>query len=66
MPSFYVAPDDVQGQTLQLVGEEAHHAIRVAHYRVGDSICAIDGRGVWHRAVIERIERGEVVGHGGQ
>lgn len=62
MPSFYVSPEDVTEDSIRIVGDEANHAIRVAHHRVGDTICAIDGLGGWYRVTVTGTNGGELSG----
>ena len=58
MPSFYVDPEAVHGESLILEGEEAHH-LRVRRYRTGDTIDVIDGAGTFFGARIESLEKDE-------
>lgn len=48
------APVDAQ---FMLSGEQAHHAINVMRYRVGDQIVIFDGQGTEHDAEIESLTK---------
>lgn len=61
-PSFYVSPEDVEGDRLILRGEEAHHAVHVWRCRIGDRVDAVDGMGTGYRVRVEGMEQGEVYG----
>ena len=42
---------------IEVVGDEAHHAIKVLRINVGEEILVSDGAGNWVRASIENIEK---------
>ena len=56
---FFVTPEDVHGDTLALVGAEAHHAARVLRVRPGERISVADGTGRVMEAVVSNV--GETV-----
>lgn len=61
MAGFLVDPADVlQGGTLVLRGEEAHHLVRVRRHRQGEVVEVVDGAGNWYRVRIEAVERDQV------
>ena len=44
-------------QTIEVTGDEAHHAIKVLRINLGEEILVSDGNGNWVRAVVESIEK---------
>jgi 16S rRNA (uracil1498-N3)-methyltransferase len=56
---FFVEPGDVHGDTVALVGAEAHHAAHVLRVRPGEHISVADGTGRVLDAVVRSV--GEVV-----
>ena len=61
MPSFFVHPEDIEGDWLTLRGEEAHH-LAVRRYSVGDLVEVVDGEGGFYRARVDEIGRTSVHG----
>lgn len=53
---FFHAQPPLDGE-FQLIGDQAHHAINVMRYRVGDQIVIFDGRGNEHDAEIEALTK---------
>jgi len=53
---FFHAQPPVEGE-FQLAGDQAHHAINVMRYRVGDRIVIFDGLGTEHDAEIESLTK---------
>lgn len=49
-----------RGQTLALIGEEAHHASKVARIQVGEHILVSDGRGSRAHATVQTVSQGHV------
>lgn len=45
------------GQTLCLTGDQAHHAINVMRFKVGDELVLFDGSGTEHTATIEVVKK---------
>ena len=60
MNQFLVDPDQVRGDRLSLLGEEARHAVSVLRFRAGDVFWATDGRGRRWKAVVESAAQGSV------
>ncbi|MBN1560208.1 16S rRNA (uracil(1498)-N(3))-methyltransferase [candidate division KSB1 bacterium] len=58
---FYVEPDNVRRDDFVLTADECRHAIKVLRKRVGDELCAIDGRGRLLHGIIARIDRDHVI-----
>ena len=44
-------------QSIEVAGDEAHHAIKVLRIKLGEEILVSDGAGNWVRAVVENIEK---------
>jgi 16S rRNA (uracil1498-N3)-methyltransferase len=62
MAGFLADPADVQGDTLVLRGEEAHHLARVRRHQPGEVVEVVDGTGHWYQVRIEAIGRDVVQG----
>ena len=60
MASFWVQPEDVDGETLVLRAAEAHHLVRVRRGRVGQQVEVVDGRGEFYQTTILAIEPSQV------
>jgi 16S rRNA (uracil1498-N3)-methyltransferase len=52
---FFVEPSDVHGDTVALVGAEAHHAAHVLRVRPGERISVADGTGRVMDAIVSRV-----------
>lgn len=61
-PSFYVRPEDVEGDRLILRGDEAHHAVHVRRCRIGDRVDVVNGVGTGYSVRVEGMEQGELYG----
>lgn len=57
MDRFFLSPADWTPETLQLMGEEGHHAVRVMRKKLGDRIEVFDGQGRWARGEVCAVER---------
>ena len=44
-------------QSIEVAGDEAHHAIKVLRIKLGEEILVSDGAGNWVRVVVENIEK---------
>ena len=55
MDYFYAAPDQVQGSSILLTGEESKHLARVLRKAVGETVFITDGRDRMFEAVIEAV-----------
>jgi 16S rRNA (uracil1498-N3)-methyltransferase len=60
MHYFYLPPDLCQGQTLQLSGGEAHHALHVLRIRRGERVTALDGLGQKRECEVQETTRDQV------
>jgi 16S rRNA (uracil1498-N3)-methyltransferase len=54
---FYVPPDHVHGDYLELEGDEVVHLSHVMRKKPGESIIVVDGAGCAYRVLIETIDR---------
>jgi 16S rRNA (uracil1498-N3)-methyltransferase len=57
--TFYIEPNNIQGKTAILTGEELHHARNVMRLEPGDEIELVDGLGNMHRATFLSISSEE-------
>lgn len=55
-PVFYAPPDRVEGDTIVLPPEEAHHAKQVLRLAVGDAVLVVDGEGLAYRGAISDLK----------
>jgi 16S rRNA (uracil1498-N3)-methyltransferase len=55
LPRFRYDGRPTPGDRVELLGEEAHHALRVRRLRPGDELALIDGRGHTARGRVERL-----------
>ena len=53
---FYVLPDNVDRDFFMLTGDEFHHAVHVLRKTVGESLTAVDGKGVLYTGILDHIE----------
>ncbi|MFA7466850.1 MAG: 16S rRNA (uracil(1498)-N(3))-methyltransferase [Desulfotomaculaceae bacterium] len=60
MARFLIDPGDVQGDTVTVTGEEAHHISRVLRLGPGDIITLLDGKGSLYQCRIEEKASGTV------
>lgn len=60
MDRFYLSPESWSEETLQITGEEGHHAVRVMRKSVGDRIAVFDGAGLWAEGVIVEVGKGNL------
>ena len=62
---FYIPPDHIQGNLVELPEEEERHAVQVLRHRKGDEIVAVDGEGGWYRVRLTGVRKkraqGEVI-----
>ncbi|MDL9979649.1 16S rRNA (uracil(1498)-N(3))-methyltransferase [Microbacterium candidum] len=50
------APDARSGDTVTLIGAEAHHAATVRRVRIGEDVTIGDGRGMWLTCVVSSVQ----------
>lgn len=60
MNLFYASPEQYVDNIIYLKDDEAHHAIHVLRYQVGDSISIVDGKGHWFDGEIISFSKKEV------
>lgn len=58
---FSVSPENIQGNTIVLTGNEYKHIAKVLRMSVGDEIVIFDGSGYEYLCTIERIDKKEAV-----
>ena len=57
---FHVSSEELKSDTVRLPAHEAHHALRVARVRVGDTVVLFDGEGREAVGIVLPAERKEV------
>ena len=60
MNIFYAPPRQITEDILVLSEEEAHHAVRVLRYKIGDEIQVVDGVGFRYSGIIQSISKKRV------
>ncbi len=58
---YYVAPQDIRGDSLRLVGEEYLHAVKVMRKRIGSPIVVVDGEGQRYEGTIKSLDAEEAL-----
>lgn len=61
MQRYFVSPDQINAEKIEILGEDAHHLIRVLRAKSGDRMIVSDGAGTELLAQIENIEEDRVV-----
>lgn len=56
MPRFFIRQDQIEGNTLTLIGEDAHHAARSLRMAVGDCVTVCDMQGNEYECKIAGFE----------
>ena len=54
---FFVTPEEIASEEIQLKGAQAHHAISVLRVQKGENIRLADGIGIWIEGVITDIAK---------
>jgi 16S rRNA (uracil1498-N3)-methyltransferase len=57
MLTLFFLPDLGMGSSLEVTGDEAHHAIKVLRVEIGEEILLADGSGSWARGKVETISK---------
>jgi len=57
MLTLFFVPDLGSGASVEVFGDEAHHAIKVLRVAMGEEILLADGTGAWVRGKIEAIAK---------
>ncbi|WHH60424.1 16S rRNA (uracil(1498)-N(3))-methyltransferase [Petroclostridium sp. X23] len=60
MPKFFVAPEQIEGDSITIQGEDVNHIIKVLRFKPNDSIVVCDGNGKDYTACIEEMGKKEV------
>lgn len=61
MPRFYLPPAQCSGDSLCLLGREAHHARHVLRLACGDRATVLDGVGTEYRCEIRALDRDKIL-----
>ncbi|MCD4733339.1 RsmE family RNA methyltransferase [bacterium] len=61
LPRFRYEEELAAGTTVELLGEEARHALRVRRLRPGDAVALVDGRGTTARGELLRLTNAGVL-----
>ena len=61
MPRFFVSKDQIDGDEIRLVGDDARHIARSLRMAVGDTLTVSDGEGVDYHCRLERIRDEECI-----
>ncbi len=57
MLSVFVVPEITPSSSLEVEGDEAHHAIKVMRLGIGEEIVLTDGTGSWAQGRVEEIHK---------
>ena len=57
MLTLFFVPDLGTGLTVEVQGDEAHHAIKVVRIEIGEELLLADGSGAWVRGNVEAISK---------
>lgn len=55
MNIFYAPPGQIDGKQIELLGQEARHAVKVLRYGTKDLIAVVDGTGGWYEGRVQQI-----------
>lgn len=61
MPRFFVSPDQIKDNLIQITGPDVNHITRVLRLGPGDGLTVLDGRGGVYQAVIESLGKNQVL-----
>jgi len=54
---YFALKENIAGDTVRLLPDEARHAIKVLRLGIGDEIGVVDGEGGWYRVRIDAVDR---------
>lgn len=57
---FFVTPEEIAREEIQLIGTQAHHAISVLRVQKGEQIRLADGSGTWIEGAITDIAKDSI------
>lgn len=60
MPRFFIRQDQIEGDTLRVIGEDAHHISRSLRMAAGETITVCDMQGREYECVLREFLEGEV------
>lgn len=58
---FYVPPEQIAGDRIELTGQEAHHATNVLRASEGEPITVADGRGTYYHGTITNASKRSIL-----
>lgn len=62
MPHFFVPPENINGKTFRIKGDDVHYLSAVRRCGPGDKIKIFDGKGATMLGVIETVSKDEIAG----
>lgn len=62
MQRYFINPEQIQGQTVMILGDDVHHIKNVMRFRVGSSFICVDGEGHDYQVELTRISTQAVYG----
>lgn len=61
MALFYTKPENIEDDSLVIIGTEAHHIVKVMRLKKGDALGVVDGVGNCYRCEIENRPKGKLL-----
>jgi len=62
MRRFFVSPEDINGEEVQIKDSDAHHLTQVLRLKEGEKVIVFDGAGLEYEIIIKGIAAGLVIG----
>jgi 16S rRNA (uracil1498-N3)-methyltransferase len=59
-PRFFIAPEQVSGQSITISGEDVHHIVKVLRMKTGDELLLCDGEGAEYTAKIAQVNKSDI------
>jgi 16S rRNA (uracil1498-N3)-methyltransferase len=59
-PRFFISPEQFNGQSITISGEDVHHIVKVLRMKTGDELLLCDGKGAEYSAKIARINKSDI------
>ncbi|HHY82168.1 MAG TPA: 16S rRNA (uracil(1498)-N(3))-methyltransferase [Clostridiales bacterium] len=60
MHRFFIRPENIDGNTAVITGDDAHHISKVLRMEAGEEIILCNSQGLDYKAVISKVENGKV------
>ena len=60
--TFFIPPERIQGDLVELPADEVRHVVQVLRGRRGDEIVAVDGEGGWYRIQLKDVGKKHAIG----